>query len=646
MNCLPPQFAFLLFATFLVGALPGNVRAELPPPSVVPEPTHLVQREGSFELRSDTVIHYGMGTFPEAEYLAEVLQPATGWQLAVREASADTEPSGGILLTLDPELKSLGREGYRLTVGPDSVRVLAYHPAGIFYGVQTIRQLLPEAIFSAEPMEGVEWMLPAVEIEDVPRFEWRGHLFDVGRHFFDVETVKRSIDLLALHKMNRFHWHLTEDQGWRLAIERYPKLTEIGAWRDDGEGGRYGGYYTREEIREVIDYAARRHIVVVPEIDMPGHTLAALASYPSLGCTGGPYEVATTWGIFEDVLCVGSDATLSFVRNVLDEVTELFPSSHIHIGGDECPKTRWRECPRCQARIAEEGLADEYELQSWFITQVGAHLASRGRQLIGWDEILEGGLAPGAVVQSWRGVRGGIEAASQGHDVIMSPTSHCYLDYSHTTISLERAYSFEPIPEELDPEFHHHVLGLEGNLWSEWVPDRDRLDHQVYPRLTALAEVAWSPAEQRDWEDFLRRMETHFQRFDRLGVQYAREHGGVSLEGAETIAQWLPGQMSEEGVALEWDLTPHVDAAGTWDVIFYYTAGACAVEIEWAALLENGVEVARDEHLGWSGANKRDIVYRLKLEEHDPNAEYTLRAWLASSGGTDSTGDVRLRPPQ
>lgn len=546
-------------------------------------------------------------------------------------------------LRLDSADRDLGDESYRLKVTSGGVLIVGHRPAGVFYGIQSIRQLLPPEIYSEDSVHDIDWKIPSVTIRDVPRFQWRGQLLDVCRHFFDVETVKRTIDHLAIHKMNRLHWHLTEDQGWRLEIKRYPLLTEVGAWRDDGEGGRYGGYYTQVEVREIVQYAARRHITVVPEIEMPGHAMAALASYPELGCTGGPYEVATTWGIFDDVYCAGNDATLDFNRNVLDEVLQLFPSRYIHIGGDECPKTRWRECERCQARIAAEGLADEDELQSWFVTQMSEYLDERGRRLVGWDEILEGGLAPGAIVQSWRGMQGGIDAAALGHDVIMSPTSHCYLDYSYTTIPLELSYSFEPIPEELYPDKAHHVLGIEGNMWTEFVPDRDRLDHQVYPRLTALAEVGWSPREARDWEHFKGRMETHIQRYETLGIQYAREFEGLNLEGAHTFAQWTPDMMSEDGRVLDWNLDGHLDGAGDYEFIFYYTRGACAVEIEWAALLEDGTEISRDTHLGWSGANKRDILYRLSVEEFDPTKSYTLRARLVSKGGTDSTGDVRIR---
>lgn len=636
-------FPRLILAGLLLVGLTAATVAENPPPPIIPKPMEMTVRDGHFEFTENTVIQYGLGTLPEAEYFAEVLQPATGYILSIRPLEEGSAQTGVINLRLDPAETDLGDEGYRLTVSPYLVNVVARRPAGIFYGLQTVRQLLPEEILSAELVEGVEWRMPAVEIRDQPRFPWRGQLLDVCRHFFDVETVKRTIDHLALHKMNRLHWHLTEDQGWRLEIKRYPRLTEVGAWRDDGEGGKYGGFYTQEQVREIVEYAARRHVTVVPEIELPGHSQAALASYPELGCTGGPYEVATTWGIFKDVYCAGSDVALDFNRNVLEEVLHLFPSRYIHIGGDECPKDRWRECERCQARIRNEGLADEDELQSWFITQISEFLDERGRRLVGWDEILEGGLAPGAIVQSWRGTRGGIAAAKMGHDVIMSPTSHCYLDYSYTTISLEKSYSFEPIPEELEGELAHHIMGLEGNMWTEWVPNRDRLDHQVYPRLTALAEVAWSPKELRDWEDFRERMETHFRRYEILGIQYGREHGGLNIEGATTFAQWQPHQMSEEGAVLEWDLTGQVDGPGTYELIFFYTKGACAVEIEWAALLEDGREVSRDTHLGWSGANKRDILYRLSLADFDPERSYTLRARLVSKGGTDSTGDVRIR---
>lgn len=613
------------------------------PISIIPRPMKMFVAEGAFVLKPDTVILAGAGVNLEASYLAEILAPATGFKLQVKDLSGLSTPPNSIVLKLDTSLQRLGAEGYTLHIDKERINISALKPAGIFYACQTLRQLLPEKIFSKTKVTDVEWAIPCVTIEDKPRFGWRGQLLDCCRHFFSVDTIKRTIDLLALHKMNRLHWHLTEDQGWRLEIKRYPALTEIGAWRINKDGKRYGGFYTQEEVREIVAYAAARHITVVPEIEMPGHSVAALASYPELGCTGGPYTVANEWGVFEDVYCAGNETVFTFIENVLDEVMMLFPSQYIHIGGDECPKERWKKCPRCQARIKAENLKDEHELQSYFIKRIDAYLTSKGRQLIGWDEILEGGLAPNAIVQSWRGVKGGIAAASQGHDVIMSPTSHCYLDYSYAGIPLEKAYSFEPVPEELTPEQTRHILGLEGNLWSERVPNQDRLDFQVYPRLCALAEVAWSPKELRDWGNFSKRMEVHFRRLDILGVKYGYDELGNALKDAVVVARWTPEQMKKEGVILEWDISNFITEPGKYEAIFMYTRGNAALQIEWAALMENNQELQRDTHDGWSGYDKRDVIYRLSLPEYKPGAKYSIRIFAKPAGGTDSTGEVYLK---
>jgi hexosaminidase len=358
---------------------------------------------------------------------------------------------------------------------------------------------------------------------------------------YPVPFIKKFVDLLALHKYNIFHWHLTDDQGWRIEIKQYPKLTEIGsqraatpipADRRQLDGKPYGGYYTQEEIKAVVTYAQERFITVVPEIEMPGHAVAALASYPELGCRGAGYEVRTTWGIAKDVFCAGNDAVFTFLENVLTEVLALFPSEYIHVGGDECPKDRWQECPKCQARIQAEGLADEHELQSYFIQRIERWLNAQGRRLIGWDEILEGGLAPNATVMSWRGSQGGIEAANAGHDVVMSPTTHCYFDYYQSQdqaneppaiggfLPLEKVYSFNPLPEEIAPDQAHHILGGQGNVWTEYLPRQEQVEYMTYPRATALAEVVWSEPARRDYDDFLARLEPHLRRLASLKVNY------------------------------------------------------------------------------------------------------------------------------
>jgi hexosaminidase len=416
----------------------------------------------------------------------------------------------------------LGKEGYRLdATDPNQIRIAATTPAGLFFGCQTLMQLLPPAIYAKSKQAKVEWTIPCCKIEDKPRFPWRGLLLDEGRHFFGKDFVKHTIDLLAMHKMNTLHWHLTEDQGWRIEIKKYPKLTEIGSWRDetDHDGKRYGGFYTQDDIREIVAYAAKRHVTIVPEIEMPGHSLAALTAYPQFSCTGGPFKVRTLWGVEKDVYCAGNDATFNFIYDILDEVVGLFPSQFIHIGGDECPKDRWKKCPRCQARIKAEGLKDEHELQSYFIRRIEEHLASKGRRLIGWDEILEGGLPPQATVMSWRGMNGALAAANSGHDYVATPNTHCYINRPYNVINLEKCYSFEPIPGKLAADKQSRCLGLQGNLWSEHTESPAVVDHMVWPRLCALAEVGWSPKDTRNWTDFHTRMESHTARLSELDVK-------------------------------------------------------------------------------------------------------------------------------
>lgn len=516
--------SFLLVSALMTIAMPA-IAAE-PEPAIVPRPVKADRLKGSVQLDSGTRIIYGdEAARGEAEMLASLLRPATGLPLPVQHIPALGGKIGNaVTITLDPGLEAaLGKEGYRLDVFPTPIiHITAAAPAGIFYGGQTLRQLLPPAVFAKTKQAGVKWQVPCCRIEDKPRFPWRGLLLDEGRHFFGKQFVQHCIDLLAAHKLNTLHWHLTEDQGWRIEIKKYPQLTEIGAWREQtqGDGKRYGGFYTQDEIREIVAYAARRHVTIVPEIEMPGHSLAALASYPQFSCTGGPLKVRTTWGIEENVYCAGNDATFAFLRDVLDEVLALFPSKFIHIGGDECPKARWKKCPKCQARIKAEGLKDEHELQSYFIRKIEDHLASKGRRLIGWDEILEGGLPPKATVMSWRGMKGATAAAESGHDYVATPTSHCYLDYPTAKISLEKAYSFEPVPERLTALQRGHCLGVQGNMWTEGTPAPADVERQVWPRLCALAEVGWTPKELRGWPDFLARMQSHRLRLEQAGVKF------------------------------------------------------------------------------------------------------------------------------
>ncbi|WP_330266592.1 beta-N-acetylhexosaminidase [Streptomyces griseorubiginosus] len=512
----------------------------IPVPGVLRHPT-----VGGFVLDESTVLDAGPGTEATARWLRGTLGAVTG--LALAPGAGDDGET--IRLRVSPEdAGHLGPEGYKLYVNGDDITIHGGGPAGVFWGAQTLRQLLGREAFRRAPVDpGRRWQLPGTFVEDSPRFRWRGLMLDVARHFMPKDGVLRYLDLMAAHKLNVFHFHLTDDQGWRVEIKRHPRLTEVGSWRARTKFGHrasplweekpHGGFYTQDDIREIVAYAAERHITVVPEIDVPGHSQAAIAAYPELGNTDvidtSSLSVWDNWGISLNVLAP-TDNTLRFYEGVFEELLELFPSEFIHIGGDECAKEQWRESPSVQARIGELGLADEDELQSWFIGHFDKWLTARGRRLIGWDEILEGGLAPGAAVSSWRGYQGGIAAARAGHDVVMCPEQHVYLDYRQDAgedepvpiayvRTLEDVYRFEPVPPQLTSAEAAHVLGTQANLWTEVMEDHARVDYQAFPRLAAFAEVAWSalpaPAE-RDFADFERRMAAHYERLDALGVGY------------------------------------------------------------------------------------------------------------------------------
>ncbi len=508
---------------------------------VIPLPQEVNSIDGSgFVLNGATTIVCPQGDevmMRNAEFLKEFIQEKTGIELQINDVQSNNS------ITLSIEGISNNPEAYKLNVTSHGVNIIGASPAGVFYGIQTLRKSLP-AIAS----ETVK--LPLVEITDAPRFPYRGAHLDVSRHFFNTDEVKRFIDMLALHNINRLHWHITDDQGWRIEIKKYPELTTIAAQRDEtvigrnsGEydGTKYGPYfYTQDDCRDIVEYASKRHITVIPEIDLPGHMQAALAAYPQYGCTGGPYEVWKMWGVSDNVLCAGNDATLGFIEDVLAEVVEVFPSKYIHIGGDECPKTQWEKCPKCQARIKKLGLKDdskhsaEMYLQSFVISHAEKFLNSKGRQIIGWDEILEGGLAPNATVHSWRGVQGGIEAAKQGHDCIMSPTDFMYFDYYQTKyvddeplaiggyVPVEKVYSFEPIPDSLAPEHAKHIIGVQANLWSEYIPTYSQVEYMELPRMAALCEVQWTNPEKKNYEDFKQRLINLVKLYDIKQYNYAK----------------------------------------------------------------------------------------------------------------------------
>lgn len=494
--------------------------------NIIPQPQDYIPQQGSFLLNADTKIIYNEGNIKdEAEWFAGYIQQASSFALPVENI-----PSPGFkrnTITLVYEILQSSElppeESYKLVVTDSNVIISAQGEAGIFYGLQTLRQMLsPDFEYKGPVDKMIDRNIPACIIYDYPAFKWRGMLLDCCRHFMSKEFILRYLDLLALHKMNRFHWHLTEDQGWRIEIKKYPKLTEIGAFRKEKDGRMYGGFYTQEDIKEVIAYAKKLHILVVPEIEMPGHSLAALASYPELSCTGGPHEVTNQWGVFEDVYCAGNEKTFEFLQDVLDEVITLFPSKYIHIGGDEVPKTRWEKCNKCNARLESENLKNYEELQSYFTKRIDKYLESKGKILIGWDEILEGGLSPNAIVQSWRGFEGGLKAAREKHFVIMSPTSHCYFDYSLDKINLKKVYSFDPIPEGMTDYESTFILGGECNMWTERAP-QELVDSKLFPRILALSEVLWRYPVNRDYDKFLERVRNHYKRLEILGVKYGGE---------------------------------------------------------------------------------------------------------------------------
>ncbi|MGA2244048.1 MAG: beta-N-acetylhexosaminidase [Verrucomicrobiota bacterium] len=513
--------------------------------SIIPAPVKAEVREGQFQLTDATRILTDRAFRPEARLLAARLRTATGYEIKVR-ASTKPAAASDILLTAQDAGADTGAEGYALSISTTGVVVRATTPAGVFYGAQSLLQLLPPEIFSTNPVAGVAWRIPCVQIEDQPRFVWRGFMLDVSRHFFTKADVEQVLDLMSLYKLNTFHWHLVDDQGWRIEIKRYPKLTSQGAWRDGvGFGldpqsttaydrqGRYGGFYTQREIREVVAYAAARHITIVPEIEMPGHSSAALAAYPQFACPSAQISTPTKGGVFRGVYCAGNDATFAFLGDILDEVTPLFPGKYIHIGGDEVDKSNWQHCPLCQARIKAENLKDEAELQSWFVRRMEKIVNAHGKIFVGWSEIREGGLAPSATLMDWIG--GGAESAASGHDVVMTPArpiDYCYFDHYQSTnqaaepkaiggyLPLRRVYEFDPLPEKLAPEFQTHVLGGQANLWTEYVPNFRQVEYMMFPRLGALSEDDWSPKTARDWDDFQKRTALNEKRLDVLGVNY------------------------------------------------------------------------------------------------------------------------------
>ncbi|SFD52664.1 hexosaminidase [Algibacter lectus] len=514
---------------------------------IIPKPTSLKISEGRFLLDKNTVITAETALENEGQYLSEMLSTVSGKSIPFSK-----ETQGNILLKLDETIEN--NEGYTLSVSYNQITITGKTSAGVFYGIQTLSQLIPLPATASNTQTEVS--IPATSIVDSPKFVYRGMHLDVARHFFPVSFVKKYIDILAMHKMNTFHWHLTEDQGWRIEIKKYPKLTSIGSIRKETivghgntwnkpdvkyDGKPYGGFYTQEDIKEVVAYAETRHITIIPEIELPGHSLAAITAYPELGNTGEQYEVGKRWGVFPEIYAP-SEETFKFLEDVLTEVIALFPSKLIHIGGDEAPKKQWEASKLAQDIIKREGLKDEHELQSYFIRRIEKFLNSKGRNIIGWDEILEGGLAPNATVMSWRGEKGGIQAAKMHHNVVMTPTRFCYFDFYQTkdrtneplaiggNTSVEQVYSYNPLPKELTKEEQKYILGAQANVWTEYIKTPEQVEYMVLPRLTALSEVVWSSYETKDWNDFQTRLIHLTKRYEALGLNYAKHSLEIKTE--------------------------------------------------------------------------------------------------------------------
>ena len=545
-----------LLLTLAAGIVLCSCGSHDPQIAIVPYPNHLEAGRGTYRV-TDRPVTCDSRTDERTQRavvgFAARLATVTGGTNPV--TVADEMPASGIRFVTD---ESLPAEGYELNVDGEGIEVRASQFPGFLYALQSLGQLLPAAVYGTEPAPDAAWEVPCVKIADAPRFAYRGMHLDVARHFFSVDEVKRYIDVMAIHKLNTLHWHLTDDQGWRIEIKRYPELTAVGSIRKATvvrkEWGTYddtpyGGFYTQDEIRDVVEYAADRGVTVIPEIDLPGHMLAALTAYPELGCTGGPYEVWGRWGVADDVLCPGREKTFEFLEGVLTEVMELFPSEYIHIGGDECPKVRWEKCPRCQAKIRQLGLKDdgehtaEHYLQSYVTDRIGKFLAQHGRRIIGWDEILEGRAPSDAVVMSWRGSEGGIAAAKLGHDVIMTPNSHFYFDYYQSLdtdaepfgiggyIPMEQVYSYDPAFPELTPEQQKHILGVQANLWTEYVLSDEHLEYMLLPRLAALSEVQWCQPETKDWNRFIGSFRMD-EIYSQMGYEFAKHIFGVTASYA------------------------------------------------------------------------------------------------------------------
>ncbi len=496
--------------------------------SIIPKPIKVDVKQGIFTLNNNTVILTVPDLKKQAEYLKNLMAPATGLELDIEDLSKKDGNINTIILNIEENEKVFNPEGYKLEVSQGGIEILGSTPQGVFYGIHTLRQLFPVEIESSSKID-MEWSIPCTSIEDSPRFFWRGFMLDESRHFFGKDIVKKMLDVMASLKFNVFHWHLTDDQGWRIEIKKYPLLTEIGSKRKGTINSRkkldgipISGYYTQEEIREIIGYAAERFITIIPEIDVPGHVKAALAAYPELSCKGGSFEVCTHFGILEDVLCIGKEKVFDFIQDVLNEVMEIFPSEIIHIGGDEVPRTRWKECSDCQARINKEGLESEVDLQVYFTNRIANFLTSQGRRLMGWNEILNKNLVKNAICQYWENnLNEVLEHIKNNRNTVISERVALYLNYRYDLIPLNKTYKYDPIPEELDIKFHKNIFGIEACVWTEHITNIKELEWRIFPRLLAVAETGWTPKNKKDFQSFLTRLDSYLQRLALQKINFA-----------------------------------------------------------------------------------------------------------------------------
>ena len=624
-------------------------------PSIIPIPNEQLITKDVFELSSDTKLTYDESLKSVALFFKSYIENGRNIQL-------NTSSKNTIHFKIDTAISN--NEGYQLKITPSKILISANSKKGAFYAFQSLRQLLPADF---EKTDKSKFAIQCLEIKDSPQFGYRGMHLDVGRHFFSVDFIKKYINLMSMLKMNTFHWHLTEDQGWRIEIKKYPKLQEIAAFRNETlighynnlphqfDGKKYGGFYTQEEIKDVVKYASERQITIIPEIEMPGHSQAAIAAYPELGCTGKQVEVATKWGVFNEVYCP-KESTFKFLEDVIDEVVALFPGKYIHIGGDEAPKTRWKECEHCQNLIKEKDLKDEHGLQSYFIGRMEKYINSKGKQIIGWDEILEGGLAPNATVMSWRGTKGAVEAAKQQHNVILTPGSHCYFDHYQSDneneplaiggfLPLEKVYAFDPIPEELNEQEAKHVLGAQGNVWTEYMPTEKHVEYMAFPRIVALSEVVWSSPENRNYTNFIKRLEIYQKRLDQYEVNYAthlyevkgslrNKNGGVNYELSST-SKTYPIYYSIDGKkpSLLYTKPIMVDSSMTIKaVILDLNDTALGAIFEQKINLHKGVgasiSINKEPHPAYNAGGKEALINGISGN----NKRYGDKEWLGFSG--------------